>query len=58
MLTVQEPQNKPNFYTIFSLHILTKNVYYVLPHNTQSKQINFKTLACASKNLNILIYNF
>lgn len=53
-------QNQPNFYTIFSLHILTKNVCYALPHDTQSKQINFKTLACASKNLiyRILIYNF
>lgn len=59
MLTVKKKtQNQSNFYAILSLHILTKNVYYVLPHDTQSKHITFKTLAYASENLNILIYNF
>lgn len=51
----KKPQNQQNFYAILSLNILTKNVYYVLLHDTQSKQITFKTLTYASENLNILI---
>lgn len=32
-------------------------MYYMLPHDTQSKQINWKTFAYANENLNTLIYN-
>lgn len=57
MFTVKKKKKNSTFYSILSLHILNKNVYYVLLWDRQSKQINWKTFAYANENLNILIYN-